>query len=348
MEEKKVSEKEAEEEKEEGQNREMSARPKNIIKGDEGVVIMANLYIIRYLYFHMKKHDKFTEEGSGNKKRSSEFYGKIIPISRARFIRIMKGYNFRFAMTDISYICSTFGIDIKYFQREKTKLLQLVRAKDGDKAQDGDNVKTGDKPKEGDKAKAGNKPKDEDKAITINDWKAFFWINYKADFESIREGLKNFFNEKEKEKENRKKKKIQVSDKEDEEKTWQEEWDKRYEEGARRVEKALKATAQYDWDKNGKESDAVYRIYYYYRHGYRIDEDMSTLLRLKSALDKLDYSEWKKLDIRQAREYYKVLNNHVRYLEAALTMYDLWHEKEKTEEMKRAKEAPPKKIEGNS
>ena len=59
-------------------------------------------------------------------------------------------------------------------------------------------------------------------------------------------------------------------------------------------------------------------------------------------------SEWKKLDIRQAREYYKVLNNHVRYLEAALTMYDLWHEKEKTEEMKRAKEAPPKKIEGNS
>lgn len=202
MEEKKVSEKEVEEEKEEGQNREMSARPKNIIKGDEGVVIMANLYIIRYLYFHMKKHDKFTEEGSGNKKKSSEFYGKIVPISRARFIRIMKGYNFRFAMTDISYICSTFGIDVKYFQREKTKLLQLVRAKDGD------NVKDGDKAKDGDNVKTGDKPKDEDKAITINDWKAFFWINYKSDFESIREGLKNFFNEKEKEKENRKKRRF--------------------------------------------------------------------------------------------------------------------------------------------
>lgn len=330
MEEKKVSEKEVEEEKEEGQNREMSARPKNIIKGDEGVVIMANLYIIRYLYFHMKKHDKFMEKGSGNKKKSAEFYGEIIPMSRARFIRIMKGYNFRFAMTDISYICSKFGIDTKYFQREKTKLLQLVRAKDGDKA------------------KAGNKPKDEDKAITINDWKAFFWINYKADFESIREGLEKFSEGKEKERENRKEKKIQVSDKEDEEKTWLKEWDKRYEEGARRVEKALKATAQYDWDKNGKESDAVYRIYYYYRHGYRIDEDMSTLFRLKSALDELDYSEWKKLDISQAREYYKVLNNHVRYLEAALTMYDLWHEKEKIEETKRAKEASHKKIEGNS
>ena len=348
MEEKKVSEKEAEEEKEEGQNRETPASPKNIIKGDEGVVIMANLYIIRYLYFHMKKHDKFMEKGSGNKKKSAEFYGEIIPISRARFIRIMKGYNFRFAMTDISYICSEFGIDTKYFQREKTKLLQLVRDKDGDNVKAGDKAKAGDNVKDGDKAKDGDKPKDEDKAITINDWRAFFWINYRTDFKSITKGLEKFIEGKEKEMENRKEKKIQVSDKEDEEKTWLEEWDKGYEKGARKVEKALKATAQYNWDKNGKESDAVYRIYYYYRHGYRIDEDMSTLLRLKSALDKLDYSEWKKLDIRQAREYYKVLNNHVRYLEAALTMYDLWHEKEKTEEMKRAKEAPPKKIEGNS
>ena len=305
MEENKEVEK-VEEAKEESKYREPTV-PNSILNADNGVVIMANLYIIKYLYFHVKKDTSFMEKGEGRKMRSATFYGSIVPMSRPRFARIMKGYNFRFTLADIKHICGKFGIDVKYFQREGAKLLPLVS--------------------------------DKGKDITEKDWRDFFWIKYESDFQSIKEGLKDFWEKKEREKNNRKGRNIHVPDAEDKEETWRKEWDERFKEGAAKVEKALKDTAQYDWDKYGKESDAIYRIYYYYSYGYRIDEDMSALFRLKDALRDLeDYTDWKKLNIEQIRAYHEALEKQTRYLEAVITMYDLLSEGKKDSQEKDSQE----------
>lgn len=93
-------------------------RARNVFDVTTGLPIMINLFIIKHLYYHMKKADCFIEESSGKKPRSVEIYGNVIPISRQRFDRINKGERFELTSREADAICSTFGIDIKYFRRD--------------------------------------------------------------------------------------------------------------------------------------------------------------------------------------------------------------------------------------
>lgn len=102
-----------------------NGRARNVFDMTTGLPIMINLYIIKYLYYHMKKADCFITESTGKKPCSLEIYGNVIPISRQRFDRINKGERFELTSREAETICETFGIDIKYFRRDDPIVIEL-------------------------------------------------------------------------------------------------------------------------------------------------------------------------------------------------------------------------------
>lgn len=91
-----------------------------------GLAIMVNLYIIKYIYYHIEKDDMFMEKkGLGRKGKADPIYGKLIPVSRQRFDRINKGLHFEFSVEEATKISDRFGIDIEYFKWDTPKMFEI-------------------------------------------------------------------------------------------------------------------------------------------------------------------------------------------------------------------------------
>lgn len=92
---------------------------KNRYNSESGLPIMINLYVIKYIYYHIKKADRFLEKNDyGKKPKAVPIYQNELPMSRQRFDRINKGINFEITSGEADFITKQFGIDMKYFRRE--------------------------------------------------------------------------------------------------------------------------------------------------------------------------------------------------------------------------------------
>lgn len=92
---------------------------KNIYDYKTGLPIMINLYVIKYIYYHIAKADRFIEKKeTGKKPKAYEIYQNQIPMSRQRFDRINKGMTFEITSGEADIITERFGIDMKYFRKE--------------------------------------------------------------------------------------------------------------------------------------------------------------------------------------------------------------------------------------
>lgn len=86
---------------------------------DTGLPIMINLYVMRYIYNHIKKAECFFEEHQkGRKPKAYPVYGDYLQMSRQRFERMCKGYNFQYTANEAKEVTRLFGLDIRYFRRE--------------------------------------------------------------------------------------------------------------------------------------------------------------------------------------------------------------------------------------
>lgn len=93
----------------------MEESPKKVLDKKSGFGARVNLYIIRYLYYHMKKADKFTEQGKGARKKSIPLEN-LVSISRQRFDRIFHGSNYQITKNEIQNLANMFNISSEYFQ----------------------------------------------------------------------------------------------------------------------------------------------------------------------------------------------------------------------------------------
>lgn len=109
-----------------GQTKGQPKRIRNLFDGNTGLPVMVNLYVIKYIYYHIKKADCFIEEkGEGKKPKAYPIYGNWLPISRQRFDRINHGGRFEISNREASEICGRFGIDIKYFRRDNPVAFEI-------------------------------------------------------------------------------------------------------------------------------------------------------------------------------------------------------------------------------
>lgn len=102
---------------------------KHLYDMNSGLPIMINLYVIKYIYYHIDKADRFFEKKEkGKKPRAYPIYQAELPISRQRFDRINKGYQFEITSAESIFITDRFGINIKYFRKDNpdTFLLQEI------------------------------------------------------------------------------------------------------------------------------------------------------------------------------------------------------------------------------
>jgi len=93
---------------------------KNLYDGNTGFSLMINLYVIKYIYYHISKAQCFMDEdGQGTKKKSIPIYSSpYFPMSRQRLDRINKGGSFELTHGEAESITTAYGIDIKYFRKD--------------------------------------------------------------------------------------------------------------------------------------------------------------------------------------------------------------------------------------
>lgn len=106
---------------------------RNLYDANTGLSIMINLYVIKYIYYHIQKADCFIEKKqNGKKAKSRQIYGQEIPMSRQRMDRINKGMSFEVTAGEADYIVSRFGIDMRYFRKEEPIAFQFDNIEDVD------------------------------------------------------------------------------------------------------------------------------------------------------------------------------------------------------------------------
>lgn len=89
---------------------------KGLYNKDTGLTIMINLYIMRYIYVHIKKAECFImERHKGKKTKFYPIYQNYLPMPRQRFDRICKGENFQYTDHEAKTVTNLFGLDMKYF-----------------------------------------------------------------------------------------------------------------------------------------------------------------------------------------------------------------------------------------
>lgn len=99
---------------------------RNLYDAETGLPIMINLYVIKYIYYHIKKADCFIEERkTGKKPKSYEIYGNYIPMSRQRFDRINKGIAFEVSANEANDLINRYGFDEKYFRKDNPEYFEI-------------------------------------------------------------------------------------------------------------------------------------------------------------------------------------------------------------------------------
>lgn len=93
---------------------------KTLYDGNTGLSIMINLYVIKYIYYHIDKACCFIDEDERGKKTKSYpvYCTDMLPVSRQRLDRINKGKRFEFSQAEANSITETFGIEMKYFRKD--------------------------------------------------------------------------------------------------------------------------------------------------------------------------------------------------------------------------------------
>ena len=93
---------------------------KTIYDRNTGLSIMINLYVIKYIYYHIDKARCFIDEDERGKKRKSYpiYCTDMLPVSRQRLNRINNGQCFEFTRAEANSITETFGIEMKYFRKD--------------------------------------------------------------------------------------------------------------------------------------------------------------------------------------------------------------------------------------
>ena len=80
---------------------------KDLFNKDTGLSIMINLYVMRYIYNHIKKAECFFEEHQkGRKPKAYPVYGDYLQMSRQRFERMCKGENFQYTANEAKEVIS--------------------------------------------------------------------------------------------------------------------------------------------------------------------------------------------------------------------------------------------------
>ena len=105
---------------------------KNIYDRYCGLGIMANLYTIKYLYYHVEKADRFIMGRSGRKKAVPLYSTDMFPISRQRLDRINKGERFELTRREAALLTDTYGIDGQHFRKEKPVRFKMKGIDDDD------------------------------------------------------------------------------------------------------------------------------------------------------------------------------------------------------------------------
>lgn len=96
---------------------EESDSKRNILNKENGFNTRVNLFIIRYLYYHMKKASIFMKEGT-KKRQASVDLKEYTLISRQRFARIFQGSNFEITALESKTIAERFNISKEYFKKD--------------------------------------------------------------------------------------------------------------------------------------------------------------------------------------------------------------------------------------
>lgn len=88
----------------------------DILSREDGFNTRVNLFIIRYLYYHMKKASSFMKAGKGKRQMSVDIK-EYVGIPRQRFDRIFKGDNFQITEENAKDISGLFNISADYFKK---------------------------------------------------------------------------------------------------------------------------------------------------------------------------------------------------------------------------------------
>ena len=118
---------------EDAKDRNLRKSVKNLYDLNTGLPIMINLYVIKYIYYHIRKDIRFIEKRQrGKKDKSYPIYQNELPMSRQRFDRINKGMTFEITSKEAQDITERFGIDIKYFRKYDPVMFEIEGINLGD------------------------------------------------------------------------------------------------------------------------------------------------------------------------------------------------------------------------
>ena len=279
---------------------------KSVLTRYSGIAIIGNLYLIRYLYFHIKKSGEFLIKGKGARYKSKQFYGKIIPLSRARFLRMLNGENFRMSSEDVGKICDDFKLDEKYFRQTAPELMEIPehRLEELDwKAFLLIEYFTEFKEFEKDKLSAQDKEKKE--AIQVSKKKAYIFREKKEDWET--EGGKGLYK--------------MYSEKKNGTDIYYYVVPQTVKERHDKVVQALEYAANNNWDEYLETDNPVFRVWYYYKYGTGYKEATEAIGKMKSLLkEEITSVDWKRLGKEERIEVYELLKSHCLYLQALIVI----------------------------
>lgn len=97
-----------------------------ILDKNTGLNVRINIYIIRYLFSHMEKAERFMDR-KGERRKSIDFYNHI-GISRQRMYRMLNGTNFEVSATDREELSRRFNISKDYFEKNG-KVIEIHKIK---------------------------------------------------------------------------------------------------------------------------------------------------------------------------------------------------------------------------
>lgn len=99
------------------------------MKTKGGLPIIINLNVIRYIYNHIKKAERFMEPETrekGKRPKALPLYGmNEFPLSRQRLNRMNHGENFELTKREAADIVDAFGFEKKYFDGENTVAFEI-------------------------------------------------------------------------------------------------------------------------------------------------------------------------------------------------------------------------------
>lgn len=123
----------ADEKREEGKQEGTKKSYRNLFNKETGFPIMVNLYVIKYIYYHIEKAACFLEKQEpGKKAKANPIYQFLLPISRQRFDRINKGITFEISSREVREITERFGIGAEYFRKENPVMFSISGLKEED------------------------------------------------------------------------------------------------------------------------------------------------------------------------------------------------------------------------